>query len=61
MAFVLWLVYAELFLIGAICLFCTAVHALTFILFALVISRAAISGVKPRQTTPPVRPRQVTR
>lgn len=40
MAFVLWLVYAELFLIGAICLWCTLVHVCTFGLFALVWSGA---------------------
>jgi uncharacterized membrane protein len=38
MAFVLWLVYAELFLIGAICLWCTLVHVCTFGLFAIVWS-----------------------
>lgn len=37
MAFVLYLVYAELFRIGAICLWCTAVHVLTFCLFVLVV------------------------
>lgn len=43
--FVLYLVYAELFLINAICLYCTSVHVLTFILFGLIISRAASRGV----------------
>jgi uncharacterized membrane protein len=33
--FVAWLVYAELFVINAICLWCTSVHALTLLLFAL--------------------------
>ena len=46
--FVLWLVYAELFLINAICLYCTSVHILQFLLFALVITRVAISGLRPR-------------
>lgn len=36
-AFVLWLIYAELFLIHAICLWCTAMHALTFALFVVVV------------------------
>ena len=40
MAFVLWLVYAELFLIGAICLWCTLVHVCTFGLFAIAWSGA---------------------
>jgi uncharacterized membrane protein len=37
MLFVLWLVYAELFVIRAICLWCSAVHVLTFALFVLVV------------------------
>jgi len=36
LVFVLWLIYAELFLIRAICLWCTVVHVLTFALFAVV-------------------------
>jgi len=46
MAFVLYLIWAELFRINAICLYCTGVHVLTFILFALIIARAAYSGVR---------------
>ena len=34
--FVVYLVYAELFVLDAICLWCTAVHVLTVALFALV-------------------------
>lgn len=34
---VLWLVYVELFEVSAICLWCTAVHALTLVLFASVL------------------------
>jgi uncharacterized membrane protein len=37
MAFVLWLVYAELFMIRAICLWCTVVHVLAFALFVIVV------------------------
>jgi uncharacterized membrane protein len=44
--FVLYLVWAELFRINAICLYCTGVHVLTFILFGLVIGRAAFAGVR---------------
>jgi uncharacterized membrane protein len=44
--FVLYLIWAELFRINAICLYCTGVHIFTFILFALIIDRAAFSGVK---------------
>jgi uncharacterized membrane protein len=34
--FVFYLVYAELFIIDSICLWCTAVHVLTLALFAIV-------------------------
>ena len=47
--FVLYLIWAELFRINAICLYCTGVHILTFILFALIVGRAAYSGL---QATP---------
>ena len=36
-AFVMWLVYAELFVIRAICLWCTAMHVLTFALFVVIV------------------------
>jgi uncharacterized membrane protein len=35
--FVLWLVYAELFIIHAICLWCTAMHVLAFALFVTTL------------------------
>jgi uncharacterized membrane protein len=35
--FVLYLVYAELFQIQAICLYCTSVHIITFLLFVLIV------------------------
>ena len=37
LAMVLWLVYVELFEVGAICLWCTAVHVVTLLLFATVL------------------------
>jgi uncharacterized membrane protein len=37
MGFVLWLVYAELIIIGAICLWCTVTHVLAFALFVIVV------------------------
>ncbi|HET7523758.1 MAG TPA: vitamin K epoxide reductase family protein [Acidimicrobiales bacterium] len=41
----LWLIYAELFLVNAICLWCTAVHALTIVLFALTaVTTATTAG-----------------
>jgi uncharacterized membrane protein len=36
--FVLYLIYTELFTLDAICLWCTSVHAITFLLFALTVS-----------------------
>jgi uncharacterized membrane protein len=37
LVFVFYLVYAELFLIGAICLWCTAIHAIVIALFLLTL------------------------
>ena len=45
--FVLYLVYAELFTIGSICLYCTSVHVITFVLFVLTAFAAAAWGLKP--------------
>ncbi len=45
--FVLYLIYAELLIIGSICLYCTSVHVITFVLFVLTIIAAAIWGLKP--------------
>ena len=41
--FVCYLIWAELFRIDAICLWCTVVHALTLLLFALVLIREALA------------------
>ena len=49
MGFVLYLLYAELFLIGSICLYCTSVHALTFLLFVFVAIAAAVWGLPARE------------
>jgi uncharacterized membrane protein len=47
--FVLYLVYTELFTLNAICLYCTAVHIITFLLFALVMfSTATRTTARPR-------------
>ncbi|WP_238151168.1 vitamin K epoxide reductase family protein [Kribbella sindirgiensis] len=40
--FVCYLIWAELFQINAICLWCTVVHGLTLVLFALVVVRLAL-------------------
>ena len=49
MGFVLYLLYAELFIIGSICLYCTSVHAITFILFGLTMFAVAAWGIPKRQ------------
>ncbi len=36
-AFVLWLISAELLIIQSICLWCTAVHVITVVIFAIVV------------------------
>lgn len=35
--FVLWLLYAELLIIGAICVWCTVAHIIAFALFVIVV------------------------
>jgi uncharacterized membrane protein len=47
MAFVLYLIYAELIQIGAICLWCTSVHVATFLLFTLVVFSTSFSSQTP--------------
>jgi len=51
--FVIYLLYVELFQVGFICLECTSVHVITFILFALVAVSAAVwglpQGARPRR------------
>lgn len=42
--FVLYLVYVELFVVDAICLWCTAVHALAVALFAAVTVGTAVTA-----------------
>jgi uncharacterized membrane protein len=39
---VLYLVWIELFRVGAICLWCTAVHAFTIVLFAVVLWHTSV-------------------
>jgi uncharacterized membrane protein len=52
--FVLYLVYAEIIQIGNICLWCTSVHVITFLLFALLVFAASI-GTATATTTKPAR------
>jgi uncharacterized membrane protein len=49
MAFVLYLIYAELYQIGDICEYCTGVHIVTFLLFCITLFSAAIWGLRPRR------------
>jgi uncharacterized membrane protein len=44
MGFVLYLIYAELIQIGAICLWCTSVHVATFLIFALIVFYTTFSS-----------------
>lgn len=49
MLFVLYLIYTELFTLNAICLWCTSVHVLTFLLFGLVVFGASAGYGLTRQ------------
>jgi uncharacterized membrane protein len=50
-ATVLYLVYVELFRIGAICLWCTAMHVTAVCLFGVIlVGRAASSALQPART-----------
>ena len=48
--FVLYLIYAELFEVGSIRLYCTGVRALTFMPFALTAAGAAIWEPPPQDS-----------
>ena len=50
---VLYLVYAELFQIDAICLYCTSVHIITFVLFVAITLAAALWGLAPPRRPEP--------
>jgi uncharacterized membrane protein len=46
LAFVFYLVYAELFVIGAVCLWCTAVHLIVVALFLIEIAHSSAEVVE---------------
>lgn len=46
-AMVVYLVYTELFTLGAICLYCTAVHVITLLLFLVVAVGSALAAPGP--------------
>ncbi len=50
MCFVLWLIYAEVEIIGAICLYCTGVHLTTFVLLIVltIVSPAQLGWTRSR-------------
>jgi uncharacterized membrane protein len=50
MCFVLWLIYAEVEIIGAICLYCTSVHVVTFALLIVLtlVSPAQLGWTRSR-------------
>jgi uncharacterized membrane protein len=50
--FVLWLVYAELFVVHAICLWCTVVHVVAILLFAAVVLAMALEEESERDGRP---------
>ena len=43
--FVIYLIYAELYQIGSWCLYCTIVHIITFLLFCITATSAAVWGI----------------
>jgi len=57
---VIYLVYAEFIIIGAICLYCTSVHIITFLLFVLTTFGAAAWGLKPGEPWGPFGGRQAS-
>ncbi|HET7017877.1 MAG TPA: vitamin K epoxide reductase family protein [Streptosporangiaceae bacterium] len=50
MGFVLYLIYAEIIEIGNICLWCTSVHVVTFLMFALLVYDATSWGLSSPAT-----------
>jgi uncharacterized membrane protein len=49
---VLYLIYTELFTLNAICLWCTSVHIITILLFALIVPTAiARTSTQPNPVT----------
>ena len=51
--FVLYLVYAELIGVGRICPYCTSVHIITFLLFALIVCQFIFQPSATRATHSP--------
>jgi uncharacterized membrane protein len=49
MAMVCYLLYVELIALRAICLYCTAVHVVTFLLLAAILTADALRSPEPEQ------------
>jgi uncharacterized membrane protein len=47
LAFAVYLIFAEIFLIKAICLWCTFVHVVSFLLFAVIAMATAVADPNP--------------
>ena len=47
MVFVLYLIFAEIFLVEAICMWCTVVHLITFALFSVIVLATALADPSP--------------
>lgn len=60
-AFVIYLVWAELFRIEAICLWCTGVHVVTLALFAVVVLDAALRPIEAADPASDLPPRNAGR
>jgi uncharacterized membrane protein len=60
-AFVVYLVWAELFRIDAICLWCTGVHAVTLVLFAVIVLDAALRPIAAPESASDRPPRHAGR
>jgi uncharacterized membrane protein len=48
MGFVLFLIYREVVERGLVCPYCTSVHVITFLVFALILFQASSPGALPR-------------
>lgn len=59
--FVFYLVWAELFRIDAICLWCTAVHVITLALFVVVVLDAALRPIDVTDASSDLPPRNAGR
>ena len=50
--FVLWLIFAEIFIIESICTWCSVVHLITFGLYSVILMASAVADPSPFDPTP---------